>query len=163
MNFILNKLQCIYNKISPFLLSWWFTMLWQSFSSLELRYFILEMGFSFGKYPPFQRSSTDDMLVNHKMFTRWGKVTDMALHKPKSLGLPLENATSDQIIIFTLMWHVQGTVVASFSISTMMKKYWSVFKDGSKVVNPNIHLSTMAPFLCSSAFTCLLIILKISW
>lgn len=46
-------------------------------------------GFSFGKFPPFQRTSTDDMLVNHEMFTRWGKGTDMALEKSKSLGLPL--------------------------------------------------------------------------
>lgn len=73
------KLQCIYSTITPFLLSWWFTMLWQSFSSLELRYLFWKwVSCSFGKYPPFQRSTTDDMLVNHEMFTRWGKGTDMA-------------------------------------------------------------------------------------
>ena len=57
------------------------------------------------------------------------------------------------------MWHVQGTVVASFSISTMIKKYWSVFTDSSKAVKPN-SLSTQWPLFyvlvdipCNHLFT----------
>ena len=136
------KLQWIYSRISLFFC---YPDDSQCFGNHSLAWtwdiYFGNQGFSFGKYPPFQHTSTDDMLVNYEMFTRWGKGTDMALEKSKSLGLPFYNATSDQIIIFTLMWHVQGTVVASFSVSTMMKKYWSVSKDGSKVViNPDSSL-----------------------
>lgn len=45
------KLQWIYSRISLFLLSWWFTMLWQSFSSLDLRYLLRQSGFQFWKVP----------------------------------------------------------------------------------------------------------------